>query len=173
MRELLDRVRWTESGCWEWTGAHTKAGYAAIRDGYLHRLSYEHFIGPIPDGLEIDHLCRNRGCCNPLHLEAVTHAENMRRGFWGAKTHCPKGHPYEGDNLIGGGKAGRLCRECKAQRRNKTERRISATHCPNGHEWTPETTGQVRTPSGSARRCVICRRETVRRYKEKVRNGAH
>lgn len=71
-------------GCWEWSAAHNpKSGYAVMRvDGtlrYAHRLSYELHVGPIPDGLVIDHLCMNRGCVNPAHLEPVTQGENTRR----------------------------------------------------------------------------------------------
>jgi len=112
------------SGCWLWTAGCTTAGYGTLRiEGkprYAHRLSYEHFVGPIPEGLNIDHLCRNTYCCNPAHLEPVTNRENTMRGKAGAKqrpmTHCPQGHPYEGDNLIYctmGGRRARRCRECK------------------------------------------------------------
>jgi hypothetical protein len=70
--------------CWEWTSARTPSGYARVkrqgRDSQAHRVAYEVHVGPIPDGLELDHLCRNRGCVRPDHLEPVTHAENMRRG---------------------------------------------------------------------------------------------
>ena len=82
-----------------------------------HRVAYEHYIGPIPDGLGIDHLCRVRGCVNPAHLEPVTHAENVRRGDSGkhnrVKTHCPKGHPYKGDNLYRESDSHRRCLVCK------------------------------------------------------------
>lgn len=70
--------------CWEWTGSKTR-GYGNIGDGrtliLAHRWSHEHFIGPIPDGYEVDHVCRNRGCVRPEHLEAVTHSENVRRAW--------------------------------------------------------------------------------------------
>ena len=100
--------------CWEWTAYLDKDGYGRFRDKnqlYVksHRWSYEHYREPIPDGLEIDHLCRNRACCNPTHLEPVTCAENIRRGNTGknqekniaiqrAKTHCPQGHAYSTEN---------------------------------------------------------------------------
>ena len=75
------------SGCWLWTGSRTRDGYGLIttreggkqRRSYVHRIAYVKVHGFIPDGLEIDHLCRVRNCFNPSHLEAVTHAENLRR----------------------------------------------------------------------------------------------
>lgn len=101
-------------GCWLWTGGLSVAGYGRIRINtvlhYTHRLVYELLAGPIPEGLEIDHLCRVRACCNPAHLEPVTHAENVRRED-ASVTHCPKGHAYEGHNLIRDGNS-RKCRIC-------------------------------------------------------------
>ena len=105
--------------CWEWDGALAH-GYGRTKIGgkvmLVHRVVYEEIIGTIPSGLEIDHLCRNTKCYNPEHLEAVTHAENLRRGIGhGNETHCPKGHPYSGDNLIIGkhGKGNGHHRQCK------------------------------------------------------------
>ena len=116
------------AGCWEWGGARSKAGYGQIRSGgrgvllYAHRVAYELARGPIPPGLVIDHLCRNRGCVNPDHLEVVTNGENLLRGDTFAaenarKTHCPYGHPYQGDNLYLTPKHGhRQCRICTRRR---------------------------------------------------------
>lgn len=77
----VDKCR---DGCWVWTAKGTPAGYGQFRvdgvDVYAHRFSYELHVGPIPDGLQIDHLCRVTSCVNPAHLEPVTGAENLRRG---------------------------------------------------------------------------------------------
>lgn len=107
-----------ESGCWAWDRAVTSHGYGAQslgrgRTAPAHRLAYEFAKGPIPEGLELDHLCRVRSCINPDHLEAVTHEVNVRRGEAGGrfKTHCLRGHPMSGDNLRIG-PTQRHCRAC-------------------------------------------------------------
>lgn len=73
-----------ETGCWEWTGGTDPTGYGRFffdgRMGYAHRFAYETAVGPIPAGFDIDHLCRNRRCVRPSHLEAVTRRENLMRG---------------------------------------------------------------------------------------------
>jgi hypothetical protein len=95
------------NGCWQWLGAKIGRGYGvmASKSGsrLVHRLSYEHFIGPIPDALTIDHLCRNKACVNPMHLEAVTNKVNNLRGTSASaqntrKTHCSMGHEYTYEN---------------------------------------------------------------------------
>lgn len=124
------------STCWQWTAARTPAGYGVLKvDGetaYAHRLAYGLEHGGVPPGLDLDHLCRNPGCVNPAHLEAVTHRENMLRGTGMAarnakKTHCPKGHPYVAGNLYMDG-GSRRCRTCilarqKAARDRERENR--------------------------------------------------
>lgn len=108
-------------GCWTWLGPVQSSGYGWGRVGNVrglaHRLFYEEANGPIPDGLQIDHLCRNRLCVRPDHLEAVTQRTNLLRGEGVAganarKTHCPKGHPYDEQNTYQWGNQ-RKCLACR------------------------------------------------------------
>jgi len=105
------------NGCWVWSGQVGNSGYGKYSStGLAHRVSYETFVGPIPDGLTIDHLCLNKMCINPAHLEPVTSAENARRrdvhhGIGSAKTHCPQGHEYSLENTRHSN-GRRHCRAC-------------------------------------------------------------
>lgn len=120
-----------EFGCVLWLAYVDGKGYSRFSvDGEVvfgHRFAYEAFVGPIPDGLVIDHLCRNRACVNPAHMEPVLTGENTRRGDMSAmgshnraKTHCPQGHPYDEANT-GRCRGERYCRTCN--RRGVAERR--------------------------------------------------
>ena len=115
-------------GCWEWTAATTgmsggRKPYGVIGDGWLqkrlaHRALFELMVGLIPDGYELDHLCRNTLCVRPDHLEPVRHHVNCSRGeprgkHEKAKTHCPQGHPYDEVNTYVDGLGHRHCRICK------------------------------------------------------------
>lgn len=132
----LDRWHTPEpnTGCWLWTGSLDFGGYGRLHqsetdtDVAAHRLMYMRYVGPIPEGLELDHLCRVRICCNPAHLEPVTHSENVRRGMAPivngarnkAKTCCPQGHPY---NYFANGR-----RHCLVCMREHRERRANENH---------------------------------------------
>lgn len=108
------------SGCWLWTGYKTGAGYGTLcatvkRTALAHRLMYMELIGPIPKGLTLDHLCRQRDCVNPYHCEPVTLEENTRRGVKVLKTHCKRGHPLTPDNIysIPSAIKNRACLTCR------------------------------------------------------------
>lgn len=122
-------IRLSPDECWPWRGGHDRDGYALFsiraKSVRAHRVTYEHEFGQIPDGLVIDHLCRNRGCVNPAHLEAVTNRTNVVERGRGVtsenarKTHCKRGHEFTEENTYHkpqqGGLA-RVCRECEAAR---------------------------------------------------------
>lgn len=121
------RVGWVvaENGCHLWQGARTSHGYGTVKVGgrtqHVHRVRYEREVGPIPDGMILDHfVCDNGagGCCNPAHVRPATQRENLLRGntvnaAHAAKAHCPQGHPLSGDNLYVQPSTGkRRCRTC-------------------------------------------------------------
>jgi hypothetical protein len=166
--------------CWPYPGCINKhTGYGKTWDRRLwrssdaHRVAYELLVGPVPDGLVLDHLCRNRACCNPAHLEPVTMRENLRRGVspsaqQARQTHCFRGHPLSGDNLVWvarGRKRG--CKECRRfnSRREYFRREYGMdepppiradyhTHCKRGH---PKVAGQ--------KHCKPCMAWHQRRYR--------
>lgn len=128
---LLSRLRVDQRGCWS-RRAVRQDGYLFVsvfgENKYAHRVAYEMLVGKIPPGLTIDHLCRNRACCNPSHLEPVTMRENMMRGEGVAakharQTHCKHGHPFSGHNLIIASDGERKCRECYRRWNSEYRRR--------------------------------------------------
>jgi hypothetical protein len=125
------------TGCWHWGGTIHHTGYGSYWYGYRsvlpHRYIYEVIHGPLPPVMKVDHICRNKSCVNPAHLDAVTQRENIIRGMApasvnAAKTHCIHGHPFAGDNLIVrcyGSHPRRCCLECTREigRRSSKKRR--------------------------------------------------
>lgn len=116
-----------ERGCWEWTASTSAGGYGSYhvngKHRQAHRFAYELTHGEVPEGLVLDHICRNRACVNPDHLEPVTFRENVLRGvspsaLQARRTHCTRGHLLEGENIFESyAKAGRRkCRACASER---------------------------------------------------------
>lgn len=163
---LLRRLTVGPSGCVIFTGANSH-GYGKVAVGggrmvYAHRAMYELMVGPIPSGHVLDHLCRNRACVNPGHLEPVTHRENILRGNGASarnavKTHCPEGHEYDARNADGS----RKCSIC--ERARSAARRPRRTHCRNGHEYTE---GNTWIDGHGWRRCRSCAKALYARQYE-------
>jgi hypothetical protein len=118
---IADKIDMTGE-CWKWTAAQNGDGYGYAHFGggmmMAHRAVWLSVVGPIPEGMTLDHLCRNRLCVNPDHLEVVTRQENTLRGVGpgaanAVKTHCPLGHPLKGSNLYTRPTGWRECRTCR------------------------------------------------------------
>lgn len=126
---FFSRIRFTSNGCWEWTGSRNREGYGQYSDHHRlgkklinsHRWAYIVLNGEPPTGTNLDHLCRNRACANPSHLEPVSVATNILRGVGPCaenkrKTHCNRGHSLTGKNLVIDKHCSRICRQCGRDR---------------------------------------------------------
>lgn len=137
-KRFWTKVAILENGCWQWKAGKCNGGHGLFhlqggkKNIKAHVWAYVKHIGRVPDGKELDHLCRNPACVNPLHLEPVTHRENILRGnsfaaMQARRTHCIHGHPLSGDNL--GYKDGhrwcKLCRHLRYKRWKETKHAAS------------------------------------------------
>lgn len=125
LTRFLSKFIVQSSGCWLWIGARTRDGYGRLFPGRAHRLAYEHWVGPIPIELEIDHRCHNRACVNPDHLDLTSHTVNNRRsqnwaGVNARKRHCPQGHLYNYQTKD----HARRCRICDRRKWREYKRRV-------------------------------------------------
>lgn len=156
--------------CWLWGAAKTK-GYGRFwlngAQRQAHRVFYEECIGPIPDGLHIDHLCRTPACVNPWHMEPVTMLENsVARRAPREVTHCPQGHEYTRENTSAANGRGKHCRECdRIKHREKYiplgQAGARKTHCPHGHEYNDANTYR----RNGRRHCKTCRSVAGREWR--------
>lgn len=154
MPDLLDRLSdkfLVGDGCWPWIASRDQKGYGMFRVGgrkglavRAHRVLYELMVEPIPDGLQIDHLCRNPQCVRPDHLEPVTGAENVRRGISAGnrdRSTCKRGHPFDEANTYWHPRGQRCCRACTRERAKRQRR-------AEGVEWTKDNPHQSM--------CLVC-----------------
>lgn len=182
LESIVERLVPMDSGCVEWPGTAMESGYCCVgyqsRPWLIHRLLYVTFVGPIAKGLDLHHSCRNRRCVNMEHLRPVTrkehvHLDNTFARLHALKTHCPKGHPYEGDNVLQeNDREGphRKCRTCLHERRiarRKGGQHGTETHCPQGH---PYAGGNLVFENGRLhRRCRTCRNKRAHTRYERLK----
>jgi HNH endonuclease len=181
--DLHGPLRVDDAPCWNFDKPSKSTGYGQFSVGrqkglLAHRVAYELWYGEIPAGTEVDHVCRNRACCNPAHLEAVTHRVNTLRGAApsavnAVKTECGNGHKFTSANTYIDKRGSRCCRACA---RDKRRRRVAAglgkyepkpprLKCKRGHDWTPENT-YIR-PDNGRRLCVACQRIREKTFRGK------
>jgi hypothetical protein len=131
-KSLLDRFNGKyiviPNGCWIWTDALNDNGYGRIsvklKSISAHIISYNLFVGEVPKGLELDHTCKQTNCVNWRHLEPVTHAENMKRGFWSSRNKCFYGHEFSEENTYYYPNTNkRMCKTCNRIRGRLRDRR--------------------------------------------------
>jgi hypothetical protein len=180
--------------CWLWRGSLNVDGYGRLsvgrgdekRDVLAHRISWEMHVGPIPEGLVLDHVCGTPACVNPAHLEPVAQRENVRRAgsspstLNAAKTHCLRGHPFDEENTrLAVGPTGRIQRQCRACHRADARAaytarpRVVKTHCAQGHLFDEANTRYQRRANGGVWRiCRTCWRATVAKRRRAAREAA-
>lgn len=139
IERFMNHVKVAETGCWEWQACRNN-GYGIFgllpgRPVLAHRFAYQHFVGAIPNGMELHHRCKNRACVNPDHLDPMTHDEHLR--IWGRrlKTHCKHGHEYNETNTIWRKDGSRDCRECKRERDRQCQHRRPAAYSERCREY--------------------------------------
>lgn len=179
VERFVGHVEFTAT-CWHWKAKKDHGGYgqfAIVRGRHVsaHRYAWETFVGPIPEGMELDHVraagCTSRNCVNPDHLEPVTHKANMER-ISATRTHCPHGHEYTEENTRTDHRGRRSCRACARVRREALRAgvpapairrlpRATSTHCKRGHELS----GENLYVNAGLRFCRACHRFRIARAK--------
>jgi hypothetical protein len=199
LARFMAKVEVQPNGCWYWTGTITEDGYGQFwiegANNLAHRVSYLHFVGPIPAELELDHLCHtndrgcpggkadpHRRCVNWADLEPVTGIVNAMRGKGiaaanAAKTHCDSGHEFTPDNIRIGSRSGRECRACARARsaawvaaHHPGVQHGTETHCPQNHPYEGDNLYVI--PSTGGRMCRECKRVSGRESARRRRAAA-
>lgn len=181
LERALARFTIDESGCWLWSGSRGDGGYAKLsvnnKNVFVHRFIYQNLVGPIPEGLELDHVrargCTHRHCINPDHLEPVTSSQNTQRGKSMIRHElCVNGHPFDDDNTYVSPRGFRVCRAClKARSSNVYQaKRPAKTRCKYGHPMVDPNV--YLTPRGF-RQCRTClRTRALARYHREKRTAS-
>jgi hypothetical protein len=169
---LVEKIQ-VGDGCWPWLAHVGPDGYGRFRwqnrQRVAHRVVYELLVGSVPAGLQLDHLCRNRSCVRPDHLEPVTARENVRRSpiHVANRTHCPQGHPYDEVNTFIRSDGARVCKTCERWTgTGKGSFQRSKTHCPRGHPYDEVNT----RITAWGRQCRVCDRDLARE-RRRARRG--